>query len=215
MTQTINALLKEDFAGNQLNVVYNELLDQRLLNEWQLGDDKTELHEQHERHCLMLRDNHTLAVTMDWIHGLAREAFRFITNNEGDKFVRNLYMVRLAADDLFIGAAYHEMNVGELYGPDALVEVLGMVKEQVDREVLGAVTKDCNYNVAEARKEMANFWYFMTCGLVGTRAKNLAYGNDILVLDGKYQQPRVLVNTGETTTDLNIGQAVDTLNALL
>lgn len=215
MTQTVNALLNEDFAENQLNVVYNELLDQRLLNEWQLGDEQIEQGEQHDRHCLMLRDNHTLAVTMDWVHGLAAQAFKYLTGNEGDKFVRNLYLIRLVVDDLFIGAAYHEMNVGELYGPDALVEVLGMVKEQVDRETLGAITKDCNYNVAEARKEMAFAWYFISCGLVGTRTKNLAYGKDILVLDGEYQQPRVLVNTGETEVELNVGQAVDALNALL
>ena len=212
MTQTITALLAQDFAGNQLDLVYGELLNERLANRWQLNeDDQIEMGEQYDRHTLMLATNHTLAVTMDWIHGLAAEAFNYLTGNEGDKFVRNLYLIRLAVDDLFVGAVYHELNIGELYGPDALVDVLGMVKEQTDREILGAITKDSNYNVAEARKEMDRLWYFITCGLIGTRAKNLAYGNDVLVLDGKYQHPETLANTGDVVAKEDMAATLDAL----
>jgi len=215
MTKTRKTSPNPDFAGDRLYELYNEFIDQRLLNEWQLEDEQIEHSNQYARHCLLLANKRTLAVTMDWIHQMATQAFSYITKLEGDKFVRNLYMVRAAVDDLFVGAAYHELSIGDLYGPDALVDVLSMVKEQVDREVLGAITKHCTYNLADARKHMDSLWYFMSCGMIGTRTNDLAYGNDVLVLKGVHQHPRTLVNTGEIAAETIFAKAVDTLNALL
>ena len=215
MTQTINALFNQDFAANQLNVLYNDLLDDRLAAGWELGDTRTEMGDQFDRHTQMLNGMHNIGVTLDWIQGLMTEAFGFLAGAEGDKFVRNLYLVRLAVDDLFVGAGYHDLKVGELIGPDALVELLDEVRPQVQRDILPRITKDGTYTLEEARAYMNDLWHFATCGLVGTAQMDLAYGADVLLKDGRYQKPRTLINTGDLADSVRTETAVAVLEGLL
>lgn len=215
MTQTITTLFAQDFAANQLNVLYNELLDTRIENGWELADTRYEMGEQYDRHTLMLANAHNIAVTMDWLQELVAKAFEFLTKDEGAKYVRNLYMARLAVDDLFVGAAYHELTIGTETGCNAVVEMLEMIVPQVQREVLGNLRKDGNYTIEEARALMADLWFFASAGLVGTKQDDLAYGADILVKDGRYQQPKALINTGDLADGLTTEATVAALEGLL
>jgi len=207
---TTNALLTADLAANQLNVIYNDVLDERLANNWQV-DERTEIGDQHNRHQIMMANVHNLAVTFDWIQGRMVEAFAFLTGNEGDKYVRNLYQVRIAIDDMIVGAHYNDLTIGDVVGADALAELLKAVEVQTRIEVLEKLTADCNYTMEEATQIMELIWGFVACGLIGKDTDNLAYGNDVLILNRIYQRPTTLVNTVELT----INAAATALNALL
>ena len=215
MTFTTNALLTADFAANQLNAIYDNYLNERLAQGWVVQEDREALADQYERHCLMLKNNHHFAVTLDWIQQQMTQALAFITGNETDKFVRNLYRVRLACDDLTTGAHYHDLTVGEMRGTDALVDLLQAVREQTIHEVVGGVRKDGAYTVEEARLMAEHLLYFATCGLVGERTENLFYGNDILIHNCLFQRPTTLVNTGDLADDFDAVATADALNALL
>lgn len=215
MSFTITQLLQQDFSANQLNLTYDELLVQRMEAGWVVTDSADELREQFARHKAMLTDAHSLAVTLDWIQGQMTEAFRFLVADEGSKYVTNLYKVRLATDDLFVGSEYHDLEIGEKRGPDALVGLLEDVKTQVSREILGSITNTGTYDLGEARELMNDLFYFATCGLTGTKQSNLAYGNDVLVENDVYTHPTSLVDTGDCISVKDMALTVDVLNGML
>ena len=212
---TVAAQLTEDFAANQLDAIFDTRLNQRLANGWVVEENRDAIADQYERHCLMLKTNHHFAVTLDWIQQEITQALAFIAGNETDKFVRNLYKVRLACDDLTAGAHYHDLTVGEMRGVDALVDLLEAVRQQVIHEVLGGVRKDGAYSIEDARVMTDHLLYFATCGLVGERTENLFYGNDILIHNCVFQRPTTLVNTGDLANDFDAAATANALNALL
>ena len=189
-------------AFKQSGGVFEYMLDE---------DNQLEMGEQFDRHTMMLTNKHTIAVTMDWIHGLMADALKFLTKGETDKYVRNLYLVRLATDDLFVGAIYHELEVGEEREVHALQALLQMIRTQIDRDLAGGITRDGTYTLDDARRIADQLWYFATCGLVGIPTQNLAYGCDVLVKDGRYQRPRTLINTGDLANNVKVAAALNEL----
>ena len=113
---------------------------------------------------------------------------------------------------LFVGACFYDLEVGDATGADAIVEVLDLIKGQIDHDLAGRVLKDGTYTYEQVRTIAADLWYFATCGLVGTPTKDLTYGTNLLVLGGVYQKPQTLVNTGDYDEAFD---AVAALNALL
>jgi len=212
MTCTTNALLTTDFASNQLSSIYNDRLEQRLANHWVVEEERNASSDQCERHSLMLKSDHTLAVTLNWMQQEITKFLAFIAGHERNKFIRNLYKVRLACDDLIAGAHYHDLTVDEMRGVDVLVDHLEGVRQKTLHEVIGGLLKKGTDTIEEARAATDQLLYFATCGLVGERTETLVYGTYILIQNGIFEKHETLLKTGNLTGEFDATQAANALN---
>ena len=196
MTQLFTADFNETIVGAMYNAYLAQLVDE----EWAT-------HKANDlfRQDLIAYNNHNLAVTMDFVTNQAITAFKFIKGNEGDKDIKVLYTARLALIDMIEALIAKDTDVAIING------LLQAMQEQVRHEIVGGITADATYDLAEADQIMNDYWYFLTDGALGTATENLFYGQNQLVWNGQVTEPETLA-----TTDIyGKEQAADALNALL
>lgn len=190
MTLLTNQLFTLDYNTNIINGLYKTLLEQLLEDGWKDNGDTAVIRQQ-----MIVASNHNLAVMLDWVQGKAVEAFKYINGYETDKYVRNLYLVRIAVQDMV------EALVGEDVNDAVIKSILSDVVTQVRREIVPSIGSNAAYTIDEADEVMDTFWYFMTDGMVGTKQEFLSYGTDVLVFKGEVVCPKTLVNTGDEVND--------------
>ena len=195
MTQLFTANLNETI----LNGMYGAYLAQLLDEDWATAQD-TDLFRQ----GMIAYNNHNVAVTMNYITQQALDAFAFIKGFEGDKDVKALYKARLALIDMYEALIGADLDVA------IINELVEDIRTQVRRDVMGGLRADATYTIDEADALLADYWYFITDGAVGTENENLFYGANQLTKDGVPTTPETLV----VTEDLTTNDTVDALNAL-
>ncbi len=190
MTLSTNQLLTLDYNANIINGLYKTLLEQLLEDGWKDNGDTAVIRQE-----MIVASNHNLAVMLDWIQGKATEAFQYINGYETDKYVRNLYLVRIAVHDVVQALVGNDVN------PALIKSILGDVVIQVRREIVPSIGSNAAYTIDEADALMMSFWYFMTDGLIGDKQEYLHYGTDVLVFKGEVVCPKTLDNTGDDMDD--------------
>ena len=186
MTLLTNQLFTLDYNTNIINGIYKTLLEQLLEDGWKDNGDTAVM-----RQDMIAANKHNLAVMLDWIQGKAVEAFAYLNGYETDKYVRNLYLVRTAVQDVV------QALVSDDISPAVIDGILSDVVVQTRRMIAPSIGAAAAYTIDEADALMMEYWYFMTDGMIGTKTEFLSYGTDVLVFKGEAVLPKELVNTSD------------------